>query len=395
MLSDVLNISILFGSGVPDSSLPKLIENLPLVQLVGQSEYPEEFLAQRQGPASDLVMVYMNGNDSLPGWLEHLTASLPQTAVLLCSEKMDPEFLLKAMRSGVREVVPLPLTQEKLAEAFDRVRATRRRVSEATSEAGTILAVTGSKGGAGATTVAVNLSLALARSQEGKVVLVDLGRPFPDVGNFLDRDSMYTLFDLIQNQETLDLAFMERIVQPYEKNLSFIHGITDFNDQDSLNLEGIKRILTILKAQYRWVVVDLSHWLDGLFLQVIQDADLVVMLVELSVPNLRNLGHLWPLLRSWLRIQERVKLVVNRYDRSNGLSLGNLEQIVKQKPYFTLPNDYKHVSEAINRGIPLPMVAPKSKLWSSLETLASRLQGQLQPGDEVREASPRRRFWII
>jgi pilus assembly protein CpaE len=395
MVPDILNISILYGTGVPDPDFQKLLEDIPQVQMVGQAQNPEEVLEKKPGPVADLVMVYMNGYDSLPEWLEALTSGLPQTAVLLCSAKMDPEFLLKAMRQGVREVVPLPINQEELEAAFDRVRASRRRLSDATGAGGRILVITGNKGGVGATTVAVNLSVTLARSQPGKVLLVDLGRPYPDVGHFLDRDSMHTIFDLIQNQTNLDQSFMEKTIQPYEKNLALIHGISDFNDQDSIHLEGLRKVFTILKAHYRWVVVDLSHWLDDLFLQVITDSDLVLMLVELTVPDLRNLGHLWPLLRNWIPVQDRVKLVVNRYDRGNGLTTGNLEQVLKQKAYCTLPSDYQNVSEAINRGVALADVAPKSRLCTSLEGLVQQLLGQLQTGDEAREPKSRRRFWVI
>ena len=395
MIPDVLNISILYGAGVPDPDFLKVLEDIPQVQMVAQAQYPEEVLERNHSPAADLVMVYMNGEDSLPEWLETLTNGLPHTAVLLCSHKIDPEFLLKAMRQGVREVVPLPLNQEDLQAALNRVRASRRRLSEANGAGGRILVVTGNKGGAGATTVAVNLAVALARSQSGQVLLVDLGRPYPDVGNFLDRESVHTLLDLMQNQTNLDQAFMEKTIQPYEKNLAIIHGISDFSDQDSIQLEGLKKVFAILKAHYRWVVVDLSHWLDELFLQVVQEADLVLMLVELTVPDLRNLGHLWPLLRNWTQIQDKVKLVVNRYDRGNGLNPGNLEQVLKQKSYYSLPSDYENVSEAINRGVPLANVAPKSKLWTSLEGLAQQILGQLQTGDEAREARSRRRFWVI
>jgi pilus assembly protein CpaE len=395
MISDTLNISILFGTGAPDPDSLKMLEDIPHVHMMGQTQDPEEVLGQKQGPVADLVMVYTNGEDSLPEWLETLTSGLPQTAVLLCSQKMDPEFLLKAMRLGVKEVVPLPLNLEELEAAFNRVRASRRRLSEATGAGGKILAITGNKGGVGATTVAVNLSVALARSQPGRVLLVDLGRPYPDIGNFLDRDSLYTLFDLIQNQANLDQSFMEKTIQPYEKNLALIHGISDFNEQDSIHLEGLKKVFTILKAHYRWVVVDLSHWLDDLFLQVIQDADLALMLVELTVPNLRNLGQLWPLLRNLIPVNEKIKIVLNRYDRGNGLTTGNLEQVIKQKAYFTLPSDDENVSEAINRGIPLANVTSKSRLWTSLEGLAHQLLGQMQTGDEAREGKSRRRFWVI
>ena len=168
-----------------------------------------------------------------------------------------------------------------------------------------------------------------------------------------------------------------------------------FNDQDNIDLEGLKKVFSLLKGTFRWVVVDLSHWLDELFLQVVQESDQVLMLLELTVPDLRNLGHLWPLLRNWHQVQEKVKLVVNRYDRGNGLGLGNLQQVLKQKAYYTLPSDYDALNEAINRGIPLASAAPKSKLWTSLEGLAQQILSQTPRGEGAEKSQPRRRFWVF
>jgi len=395
MLPEMLKVSILYGTGVVDPSFMELLGNDPQVQMVGQAQNPEEFLGQQQGKGADLILVHMDGDDSLPDWLETLTTDYPRAAVLLCAERMEPDFLLKAMRLGVREVLPLPLTQEELEAVLARMLASRKRLWEITSTPGKVIVVTGNKGGVGTTTVAVNLALALAEVQTERVVLVDLGRPYPDVGNFLDREAMYTIYDLIQNQADLDQAFLEKIAQLYEKNLSIIHGVSDFHDQDNVSLEGLKKIFDLLRTSFRWIVVDLSHWLDELFLQVVQDADLVLMLMELTVPDLRNLAHLWPNLREWQQVQQNIRLVVNRYEKVNGLSMGNLEQVLKQKPYYTLPSDYKNVNEAINRGIPLAKVSPKSKLWLSLEQLAGRLVGQLQRAEEAKLANPKRRFWVF
>jgi len=373
MLPEVLKVSILDGAGIANPTLLELVENSPQLQMVGHGHDPENFLRQQQGEGADLILVYMDKDHSLPSWLEALISSLPTTAILLCSEEISPDFLLRAMRLGVREVLPLPLSPEEFSESLTRVRAARRRLSEATTSFGKMVVVTGNKGGVGTTTMAVNLAVALAKVQSGRVVLVDLGRPFPDVGNFLDRDPVYTIFDLIQNQEALDHAFMEKTIQSYDHNLALIHGIADFKEQDNINLAGLQKVFSMLRDTSKWIVVDLSHWLDELFLQVVQQADLVLMLTELTVPDLRNLGHFWTLLRQWQDVQGKVKLVVNRYQRGNGLNLGNLKQVLKEAAYFTLPSDYHHVNEAINRGIPLGTVSSKSKLWGSLQQLAGQI----------------------
>ncbi len=397
MLAELLNVSILHGPAQQGADLAGLLAEMPRVKLLNQGKGLEDLLGQGLKISPDLVLVYLDGQDTLPHWLEEVSIRLPQSAVMLCSSRSEPEFLIRAMQMGVREFLPLPVTRDTLEAALERVRQARLRLADPTMTRGRIIVVTGHKGGCGATSVAVNLAIALAEAKEEAVALVDLGRPFPDVGHFLDQDANYSIFDLIQNIKDLDHAFLKKIIQPYMGSLSIIHGISDFKEQDSIDLEALEKIFTLLRSLYKWVVVDLSHWLDDLFLKVLGEADLVLLLTALTVPDLRNLGNLWPLLRDWQLVQDRIKLVVNRYEKTNGLSLKNLDQVVKEPAFATLPNDPEPLIEAINRGVPLVRTAPNSRLQMALQDLAQRLHRQMGLQDELsgNGTRPKRRFWIF
>jgi pilus assembly protein CpaE len=397
MLTEVLNVSVLYGNSPPNPAIPEILGKIPKVRLLCQAAGPKDLETQSYGVAPDCVLVYLDGEQTLPDWLPDLATEQPRAAIMLCSARMEPEFLIQAMQRGVREILPLPLAKSDLEAAFERVRMLKRRVSDPMASKGKILVVTGHKGGIGTTTVAVNLALALAEMQGQKLILMDLGRPFPDVGHFLDLEAPYNLYDLMQNVYDLDQAFLEKIVQPYEDNLAVIHGISDFKEQDSIDLEALEKIFAFLRAHYPWTIVDLSHWLDDLFLKVLGEADLVILLTALTVPNLRNLGQLWPIFRQWQFAQDKVKLVVNRYEKGTGLSLRNLNQVIKDPVFATLPNDEHHSDEAINRGVPLSRIAPNSKLWLAIKDLAQKLQQQAKPQEETagNGTRPRRRFWIF
>ncbi len=235
--------------------------------------------------------------------------------------------------------------------------------------------VTGHKGGAGSTTVAVNLAQALAESITGQVALIDLGRPFPDVATFLDQESSYSIVDLIMNIATLDKSFIQRIMQPYSARLSILHGASDFKDQDSIELESLERIFAILRGMYDFIVIDLSHWLDELFLKVLTEADMVLMLTGLTVPDLRNLKKLWPHTMEWHQDKRKIKIVVNRYDSSSDLQLRDLENILQHPAYATLPSDYKSLMQCLNQGSPLTGAAPRSKLWRDIKNWLSNFTG--------------------
>jgi len=120
------------------------------------------------------------------------------------------------------------------------------------------------------------------------------------------------------------------------------------------------------------------------------------MLTELNVPNFRNLRKLWPMLGEWDQRRQKVKIVVNRNNKSNDLGMKELEKIMDGPPFAVLPSDYPSLIAAINQGVPLAKVAPRSKLYVGLKELARKVIST-QAGEKLEAAGnqARRRFWIF
>jgi pilus assembly protein CpaE len=394
---DQLTISVLFGTGVQRPEISAVLDKFPQLKLLGQTTDPQKFVNQHRDGVPDVVLVEMNGESQVPEWLENLPQEMPQTQVLVCSYNREPDFLIRAMQVGIREFLPLPLTQGDMEAVLNRVMISRKQLVPVTDQQGKIIVVTGHKGGAGSTTVAVNLAQALVESISGHVALVDLGRPFPDVATFLDQESSYSIVDLIQNIATLDKSFIQRIMQPYSPRLSILHGAADFKDQDSIELESLERIFALLRSMYDFIVVDLSHWLDELFLKVLTESDMVLMLTGLTVPDLRNLKKLWPHTMEWHQDKRKIKIVVNRYDNGSDLQLRDVENILQHPAYGTLPSDNKSLMQCLNQGSSLTGAAPRCKLWRDVKQLASRILQEF--GDDGQEgegaAAPKKKFWIF
>jgi pilus assembly protein CpaE len=394
---DQLTISVLFGTGVQRPEIRAMLDKFPQLKLVGQTTDPQTFIGQNKDASPDVVLVEMNGESQVPEWLENLPHEMPHSQVLVCSYNREPDFLIRAMQVGIREFLPLPLTKPDLEKALERVYAAMQRLQPVDREQqGRVIVVTGHKGGAGSTTVAINLAQALGEVTSGRLALIDLGRPFPDVATLLDQESNYCIVDLIQNIGTLDKPFIQRIMQPYGDRLSIMHGASDFKDQDSIDLDSLERIFDIMRSMYDFIVVDLSHWLDELFLKVLTEADIVLMLTSLTIPDLRNLKKLWPYTMEWHQDKKKIKIVVNRYDNSSGLQLKDLENILQHPAYATLPNDPSALSQCLNQGTPLLTTAPRSKLWRSIKDLASKIAMEVGDSEQMADgAAPRKKFWIF
>ena len=328
MSMDTLNVSVLFGTGIAYPHLAMMLETLDVMQVPSEATDPMDFLADQKAMEADAIMVFLNGEPAPPSWLGKLTQARPQTTVLLCAENREQEYLLRAMQLGVREFLPLPLVRSDLEAALERVRVTKKTATVRPAELGKMVVVMGNKGGVGTTTVAINLAEAMGKLLSERIALVDLGRPFPDIANFLDQEVLFNICDIMGNTADFDQTYFQKVMQPYGNNLSILHGIPDFKKQYSMSLEGLDKTFTLLRNSYKWIVVDLGHMIDEVYFKVFSEADLVLLLTGVSVPDLRNSRKLLQLLREADPSLERINLVVNRYETGCGVGLAELEKLI-------------------------------------------------------------------
>jgi pilus assembly protein CpaE len=378
-----ISVSILESSQTSDPGLLQTLQSIPDLRLLEGARDPEAFLTLYEDKPPDLVLVELNGQAAIPVWLEKVIERLPRSKVFVCSQSRDPDFLIQVMKLRTGGFIPLPLHQEELRSAILQIRAERAKESEVSQSQ--ILAITGTKGGVGVTSVAVNLAVALAELLKGGVVLVDLARPFPHVGQFLNLQSTHTIRDLTESSESLDSLFMQKVIQKHPSGLDVVLGPQSFSS-GALSMEFtpfpepqlLKKVFSVLRSAYTWILVDLGSWLDSFYSQIIQAADQVLLVTELSVPDLRNLKIINALWYDWDIHGNNIKIVVNRYVKDYSLGLKDVQSISHQPVFFTLPDDREDVREAINQGMALGEQAPRSRLWRRFKDLAGELAAELE-----------------
>lgn len=392
MKSDVSTISIIDAGGLKGQDYSQLIKETINLRLLHEVPNLETFWARHEEMAPDLVLVGLNGSPKVPDWLGPFINCLPNSEVIVCSERVDSEFLLQILGLSIRHFIPYPLTRDKLEVVIKEAQTRRRQLNDGRNVS-KVMAITGSRGGLGTSAVATNLSLAMAEQAPGRVVLVDLGRPFPAVGQFLNLKGTHTIMDLARVGDSLDPLFMGKILQKYKSNLSVLLGNSDLTLDPFVLLDpqALGKIFKALRSAFDWIVVDLGIWPDSLYLKVLQEADLIVLLTELTVQDLENLGKMKTLFHCRDLDQSKVKVVVNRYKRGEVIGLKDLERIASQPAFFTLPTDRASLLEAINQGEPIATVAPKSKFWSSIKELTMEILRQSQ---EMPQEKLSKRGWL-
>ncbi|MBW1991113.1 MAG: AAA family ATPase [Deltaproteobacteria bacterium] len=375
MAAERLRVSILYGAGEEDTRLREVLEELPNLRFIKQALDHQTFLEQHENLSPDLVVVDLDGLNHIPPWLEQIRSRLPKSHLAVCSQSRDPDFLIRVMNLKVDAFIQLPPQVEEVQAMVERLRQTIAQEREADGFRSQLLAVTGTKGGVGVTAVSTNLAVALSERYRNQVILVDLARPFPQAGQFLDLKGTHTIVDLIQGVDSLDALFIQKTVQRHKSSLDVLLG----SYEDSVGTgyladpQTLRKIFGALRESYQWIVIDLGSWIDLLYATVLEEADQILLITELTVPDLQNLKRLKAMFFNWDVDFHTVKVVVNRYAKDFALSLKDVENIFLQPVFATLPSDYNALIEAINQGLSLDAVAPRSKLWRGLQNLAREL----------------------
>lgn len=379
-MSQPIKVSVLYGAGTENPELPEALKEFPGVKFLKQALAPETFLAQHEEAAPDVVLLDLDGMSRVPEWVNRVINHLPRSRLVVCSQSRDPDFLIGIMKLKVDAFVSLPLDRQELSEVVERLRLSLEQERLKEPFKSQVVAITGTKGGVGVTSLATNLAVALAEINPAQVVLVDLARPFPHAGQFLDLKGSHSIRDLFQSVDSLDPVFIQKTVQRHKSSLDVLLSTPDdpLGASCLADTQALKKVVSSLRATYNWILVDLGSWIDYLYAALVKEADDVLLVTELSVPDLNNLRRLKGLYYSWDVDDHKVHLVVNRYEKDFTLGLKDLENIFLRPVFATLPSDYASLIDAINQGLPLGEIAPRSKLWRSLRGMAKNLMVQRQ-----------------
>jgi pilus assembly protein CpaE len=306
--------------------------------------------------------------------LERLSNLYPKMACILTSRQHSPEFLMRAMRAGVREVLPSPVGAESL---FPAIRRVEEKLQRHTQAAGKILAFVSCKGGSGATFLATNLGYALATLENKKVALIDLHLQFGDASLFVsDGKPLATLADVARQIHRLDHSLLAASMLNVTPNFALLAAPEDPVHADDVKPEHIDALLTLARQHYDFILLDVGRGLDAVSVRALDQSDMIFPVLQTTLPYVRDGKRLLEVFRSLDYPREKIFLIVNRHEKSSEIKLGDLETAYGSAVFMTIPNHYEAAAASVNQGVPILKLAKNSPISKSLQDFARLVTGQ-------------------
>ena len=305
--------------------------------------------------------------------IEAATLQAPSTPVLLVSPDQSLAFLKSAMRAGVRDILPTPITVGTVRRAVDYVQESKSITSRFPGAGCMVLAFVPVKGGSGATFLTTNLAETLAELHK-RVLVIDLNLYFGDAALYIttDRKPTASVVDMALQAGRLDAMLLESSVLRTQGNVHILPAPELPGQLDAVTPDALDAIILQARMEYDFVMLDMSRTLDPMAVKALDLADRIYMTLQLSLPAIQGVKRLATVFHG-LGYANKLSVVVNRFDKGGVIRLEELERAANVSVKRTLPNSEAAVAASVNQGVPLIQLAPRDPVARVLQEWAQEL----------------------
>jgi pilus assembly protein CpaE len=347
-----------------DASLRDLFERSGLVEIVDAT--PDV-----------LVWNLPHDADGLPSEMRIALSDAHGPAIVALTDSHPSRWFDEALTLGVDEIVCLPQTPESLGMAVAKAKSmrSRRSVPVALSAKGNrsahIFTVFSTKGGSGKTVIATNLAVCFAR-QGKRTLLIDFDLHSGDDALVLGLSPRWTILDLVQSPGDLDAEKLAGFVTRHSSGVDLLPAPTRPDEEELVEIDRLEPLLAVARQSYDAVVIDTSSHFAPATLLAIDHTDTLVLVGASDVPTIKSLKIALETLELLEMDVKDVRILMNRSGARVGLDDRDVERTLRREITYTLSSD-KAIPISVNRGQPVVIDAPKSRVAKSFYDMARSL----------------------
>jgi pilus assembly protein CpaE len=323
----------------------------------------------------DLTVVIIDLDAGRPEEMQALESLMLRTGlppVVVVAQRFDADVARGLLQMRVADFLIKPVQPVELVRTCARV--ARSGAADTTTEA-QIYTFIPAVGGAGVTTLAIQTALLLLNSGQRArpgTCLVDLDFQHGACADYLDLEPRLDLKEIEPRPERLDRQLLEIMLSHHASGLEVIAAPNRPAEMRSFDPDMVTRLLDLVSSHFDYVVIDMPRtwfsWTDSVLL----GSNKLFIVSEMTVPSLKQARGLVGAIRERLGDGPQPQVIVNRFEQrmfDPGLKKSDLEQALGDDLAGTVPNNYRLVREAIDRGVPLEEVKPGNNISIQLRKL--------------------------
>lgn len=300
----------------------------------------------------------------------------PNCKILALSDNPSVDLIIKIMRSGAKEFIPVPLIKNEFFETINKIISQfdePKKINKCK-----IISVFSNKGGIGKTSLAANLALELSKITKENVALIDMNFQMGDITTFLDLKPSFNISYMLENIEKINEMFLLSTLEKYKNSSLYILADPPyFKQADNIHPKQISKLFNTLKETFSYIIVDAEASFDGKNIAALDNSDMILLVTVANLPALRNTQRCLELFQKLGYDKEKTQIVVNRYMENDEIKDTDVEKVLSKPIYWKIPNNYFAIMSAINKGVPVSSINSTTNVAQSYKDLAQNISDNL------------------
>lgn len=316
----------------------------------GDMKASTQYVKEAHSP--ELLIVDVSGSNLPLSDIQNLAQHCePRVHVIVLGDKNDVGLFRELVTLGVTDYIVKPLTRELLQRSVDKALGLALSSTSPTLRTGKLVAVTGARGGVGATTLLANVGWLLADREGRRVTLMDVDLHNGSLGLMMDVKPTRGLRDGLESPSNVDELFVERLLTAHSERLSVVCGEVDPNEVVKYDLAAAQTLVEALRTRSHYVLVDVPRRPDPIFQQILKLADVRIVVADQTLGSVRDvIRHVRP--AEGEVAAQRSMLVVNRRAQpSKGdIAVEDMEKTLERKIDHVVPYGRGGITASANLG---------------------------------------------
>lgn len=311
--------------------------------------------------------------------LQRLMAAHAGAVTFLFSNDFSQKTLIQAMRLGVREVLPVDSALSELDQAWNRsllqVSMPLPKLSQSARQK-QVVSFLPCKGGSGATLLACNLGFYLSQEAKKLVSFIDLDLHTGDATFYLCNDlHKNSLSDLTYQIDRLDSHLLSSSLHAVSPSYQLLAAPVTAEHALTMKPEHIDKVMSLARLNFDWVLVDLNAALNALSLKALDQSDVICIVMDFSIMQLRDAKRLLSLLVNLGYSRDKFRVIGIDHANADEIDRKKIEEGLGMPLFLVMPAATQAANDACNQGLPLSKISGGHVILASIQKLANLLFG--------------------
>lgn len=374
-------IRILIASGLPEyrQILTEMLAEEQDFLIIGEAVNGANAVKKAEHLMPDIVLMDIQAplTEGI-GATEKITLAHPNIGVIIIAETDDIGFVKQVMVAGAGDILyKYEFDAGGLAQSIRRlymVQKTRSASLVAVSKGDSgqkhpgpqVITVFGAKGGAGKTTIAVNVAAGIAYETKRKVALMDLNLQFGDVASYMNIQPRRTIAEFVQERNKWDSQLLNSYLIPHNSGVKVFAAPLRPEDAELVTPEQVERIITILRESFDYIIIDSPPYISDTLLTALDTSNQILLVMAMDLPAVKNVKLSLNLLDT-LHHSGKTKLIINRGAKQFGVDIQDVEKTIDFLAAEEVPSEGNTVVNAANKGVPFVLSHPQTPVSKAVQ----------------------------